>query len=378
MKASRDRGWVGIVGLAAFTALLVWGAVREFRAREERRKADRGSMFASDASGTRALFLLLRSEGLQVSPLTRQPTAALDKGLLIVIDPESEIDEQSAALALDWVAGGGAMIVAGENLGALGEALKAKVMPPSVRRLGLALPKQSSGKFALATGTNASVEVQGDREVLMTRESAVQAVEIEPGDGKVVLVPDTFCATNSGLDLADNGSWWIDTCRRLADGRPVMFLETVHGFAREPSIPEYLTDRGLGPLALQLLLVAGVFLWFIGSRKAPPLAPSTLIRRPAAEYAATMAQLYRQGRSEAHAAAVALSELEVWWRRPASARALARLDATLKAAALVEIQTLASEGRGLTGLARPGEDAVHGFVSRAAAFRRRVTGDDRE
>ena len=378
MKASRERGWIGIAGLSVFAVLLAWGAVREFRAREARRKTDRGSIFASDASGTRALFLLLRSEGLPVSPLTRPPTAALEKGLLVVIDPGSEMDTDAAGRVVDWISAGGAAVVAGEHFGPLGVALQAKVSLPTTRSLGLALPTHRADNFALATGSDAEISVEGERDVLLRRNGVAQAVEIEPGIGKAVLLSDVFCATNSGLDAADNASWWVDTCRRLADGRPVMFLETVHGFAREPSIPEYLTDRGLGPLALQALLVTAVLLWLAGSRKAPPLAPSTLIRRPAAEYAATMAQLYRQGRSEAHAAGVALSELEAWWRRPASARAFARLDPPLKAAVLKEIETLASEGRGLTGLARPGEDAVHGWVSRAAAFRRRVTGDDRE
>jgi hypothetical protein len=378
MKASRERSWVGLAGLAALAALLVWGAVREFRAREARRKTDRGSIFAADASGTRGLFLLLRSEGLPVAPLTRPPTAALEKGLLVVIDPGGEMDDDAAERVVEWIASGGATIVAGEQLGPLGVALKAKVSLPTKRGLGLASPTHRSDKWSMATGSDAEIDVEGTRDVLLRRDGAAQAVEVDCGRGKAVLVADAFCATNAGIDAADNASWWVDTCRRLADGRPVMFLETVHGFAREPSIPEYLTDRGLGPLALQVLLVAGVLLWLVGSRKAPPLAPSTLIRRPAAEYAATMAQLYRQGRSEAHAASVALSELEAWWRRPASARAFARLDASQKAAAQAEIQTLEAEGRGLTGLARPGEDAVHGWVSRAAAFRRRVTGDDRE
>ncbi|MEK7467176.1 MAG: DUF4350 domain-containing protein [Planctomycetota bacterium] len=378
MKASPERGWIGIAGLVAFAAILVWGAVREFRAREARGKTDRGSIFSPDASGTRALFLLLRSEGLAVTPMTRPPTAAMEKGLLVVIDPGIEMDKDAAGQVVDWIESGGAVVLAGEYLGALGLALKATSSVPTQRELGLALPTHRSDRFALATGSNSEVTVEGERDVLLRRDSAAQAVELERGQGKAVLLPDAFCATNSGLDMADNASWWVETCRRLSDGRPVMFLETVHGFAREPSIPEYFTDKGLGPFVLQLFLVAGVLVWLLGSRKAPPLAPSMLIRRPAAEYAATMAQLYRQGRSEAHAAGVALSELEAWWRRPASARAFARLDAARKAAVLKEIESLASEGRGLTGLARPGEDAVHGWVSRAAAFRRRVTGDDRE
>ncbi len=378
MKASRERGWLGIAGLVVVAGALAWGAAREFKAREARRVTDRGSIFASDASGTRALFLLLRSEGLAVSALTRPPSVALEKGLLVIIDPGSEMDAKGAARALEWVDAGGAVVVAGEDLGPLGAALDAKVEPPSTRGLGLAMPAKGEKPYAVATGSDAEVKVEGRDQALLRRGKARQAVEFERGRGRVVLIADAFCATNAGLDAADNAPWWVETCRRLAAGRPVMFLETVHGFAREPSIPEYISDRGLGPLALQVLLVVAVALWVVGSRKATPLAPSTLVRRPAAEYAATMAQLYRQGRSEAHAAAVALAELEAWWRRPASTRAFARLDAAHKAAAQQQMDSLATEGRGLAGLARPGEDAVHGWVARAAAFRRSVSGDDRE
>lgn len=378
MKASRERGWVGIAGLVVVAALLAWGAAREFRAREARRVTDRGSIFASDSSGTRALFLLLKSEGLPVTALTRPPSAALEKGLLVIVDPGTEMDAKGAERALEWVDAGGAVVVAGEDLGPLGKALDAHVVPGPHRGLGLALPARGAKPYAVATGSDAEVKVEGRDEALLRRGKSRQAVEFERGSGRVVLIADAFCATNAGLDAADNGPWWVETCRRLAAGRPVMFLETVHGFAREPSIPEYISDRGFAPLAVQFILVVAVGLWVVGSRKATPLAPSSLVRRPAAEYAATMAQLYRQGRSEAHAATVALAELETWWRRPASTRAFARLDAAQRAAAQEQMESLAAEGRGLAGLARPGEDAVHGWVARAAAFRRSVSGDDRE
>lgn len=379
MKATRERGWLGIAGLAAVAAALAWGAAREFRAREARRVTDRGSVFASDASGTRALFLLLKSEGLAVSPLTRPPSAALEKGLLVIVDPGTEMDAKGAARALEWIEEGGAVLVAGETFGPLGDALDAEVEPPTVRELGLALPAAGvTPRLAMATGSDASIKVLGMDRTLLERGKSRQAVEVAAGAGRAVLVADAFSATNAGIDAADNAAWWVETCRRLAAGRPVMFLETVHGFAREPSIPEYLSDRGLVPLALQAALVAAVALWVVGSRKAPPLAPSTLVRRPAAEYAATMAQLYRQGRSEAHAAAVALAELAAWWRRPSSARALARMDKSGREAAADTMAILEAEGRGLAGLARPGVDAVHGWVARAAAFRRSVSGDDRE
>lgn len=378
MKASRDRGWAGIAGLALVIAALAWGAAREFQAREARQAGDRGSVFTADASGTRGLFLLLRSEGIPVTAMTRPPSEAIEKGLLVILDPAGNVDAEEAGRIKAWVEDGSALLVVGEDLGVYGTQFAARVSPGTTRGIALATPATGEPALAMATGSDAGIEPKPGLRPLLRRGAVTQAAEASPLLGKAVFVSDAFCATNSGLDVADNAAWWVQTVKRLADGRPVMFLETLHGHLREPSIPEYIQDRGYGPFVLQLLLAGLALLWFLGSRPAPPLAPSSLIRRPVAEYAATMAHLYKGGRAEAHAAKVACEELESLRRRPAWSRKMAKLDAKDREAAEKEAEALVAGLTELSGQLRPPEDVVLAWVSRAASLRRKVTGDDND
>lgn len=378
MKAARDRGWTGIAGLFILVAALAGLAAHEFSKRENRRAGDRGSLFTGDSSGARALFLVLRAEGLSVEALTRPPTAAMAKGLLLVIDPDATLDESRATEIKAWIGAGGAALVAGEDFGALGTALGVKIRPARERGLGLALPVGTALRLALATGSDAGIDSEEEVTRLAKRSKRTQVAELVSGSGRVLFVADGFCATNGALDLADNAAWWVATSKRLAAGRPVMFLETVHGHLREPSVLEYVTDHGYGAASLQALLVLGAALWLFGARPAPPLAASSLVRRPVAEHAATMAHLYSRGRTERHAVKVALAEMEAWLRRPAWARISARLTAADRAAAELESSKLILAGRGLAEVARPNEDAAFGWIAKAARFRRRFCLDDGE
>lgn len=375
MKARPERGWAGLAGLVVLAVLLAWAAAREFEAGESRRKGDRGSLFHAGKSGCRALFLMMKSEGIDARPLTRPVTEGMAPGLLIVVDPGSGISEDDTIAIVAWVRAGGSLLLATETHVPLCEPFGATVTKAPARVTGLALAAPGRPRLGMATG--GATEVDGPGEVLFERDGVAQAIEMEDAsDGRVVIVGDVFSTTNAGLDLADNVFVWLDLARDLSAGRPVWFLETVHGHQREPSVMEYVGQAGWGPTALQLLLVAAFALWLAGARPAPTLAPSTLVRRAAAEYATTMAHLYRRGAATRHAAAVATAEFDHWLRRPAWPRSLDHLAPAARTAAEAEAAKLVETGDALEKRARPDEGSVHAWIARAGRFKGRFAGAD--
>ncbi|MBI2923217.1 MAG: DUF4350 domain-containing protein [Planctomycetes bacterium] len=377
MKARPDRGWAGLAGLVVLAVLLAWAAAREFEAGESRRKGDRGSLFHAGSSGCRALFLMMKSEGIDARPLTRPVTAGMAPGLLIVVDPGPELSEDDTLAIESWVRGGGGLLLATDRPARLGERFGVTVKRAPGPSTGLALATPGHPRLGLATG--GTTEVDGAGEALFERAGAAQAIEAEDaGSGRAVVVGDVFSTTNAGLDLADNVFVWLDFARDLSAGRPVWFLETVHGHQREPSVMEYVAQAGWGPAALHLLLVTAFVLWLLGARPAPTLAPSTLVRRAAAEYATTMAHLYRRGAATRHAVAVAAAEFDHWLRRPAWLRSLDTLAPAARTAAETEAATIVQAGEALGKRARPDEGSVHAWIARAGRFKGRFARADHE
>jgi len=375
MKPARDRGWAGLAGLVALGAALAAGTAAQFREHERQEISDRASIFGADANGARALFLMLRSEGLPAQPLTRPLTPGMEAGLLVVLDPGT-FNPDDARTIREWVAKGNAIIVASDGPSQLVDPFQLTIRGGSSDTLGIAEAANPAWGLRLATHSDSSV--RGGGRSLFARDDASQVQEIPCGDGEAVVIADVFCSTNAGIDAADNVFFWLETVKRLSAGRPVWFLETHHGHMREPAVTEYLGQVGLGPTVLQIILLVACAAWIFGTRPAPVLAPSTLIRRPAAEYAATMAHLYRKGQADRHAVSVARAEFESWLNRPQWTRGLARLTAAERAAAETEALEIGKSGKELAGRSRPGEAAAWTWIARAARFRERFRGSDAE
>ncbi len=181
-------------------------------------------------------------------------------------------------------------------------------------------------------------------------------------------VADTFSASNAGLDAADNVFFYLATSQRLAKGRPVWFLETIHGFEREPGMVEYAAASGWGALLVHGVILVVIACWALGARRAPVLAASMLLRRPAAEYAATIAHLYRRGDGRRHAVRVALAELKRWHESPAFIRAARKAPPTFEK----ETEGLIAAGAALAGQRRPAETEAFAWIAKAAALRKKA------
>lgn len=368
MIARPERGWAGLAGMAILALGLAWAASRLFEQGESRRKGDRGSIFHAGSSGCRALYLMMRSEGLDARPLTRPVTPGMKKGLLVVIDPGSLGTGANNDLE-EWVRDGGALLLASDADIDVAKQWYASIRP-GTQAVGLSFAAEGMPRLAMATGQASRVSAAGTG--LYERNGDFQVIEVhDTGAGRVIVVSDVWSATNAGIDHADNIFVWLTLARQLAGDRPVWFLETVHGHTNEPSVLEYVSQAGWGPAALQLVLAVAFVLWFFGARPAKALAPSSLVRREAAEYAATMAHLYRRGNATKHAAGIAVEDFQAWLRRPAFARAGTRLGPAERASAENEARQLLESGQDLARRPRPDAGAVYHWLSRVGRYKGR-------
>ncbi|NUN50468.1 MAG: DUF4350 domain-containing protein [Candidatus Brocadiae bacterium] len=369
MKAAHERGWVGIAALGVAALAVAWTAAWALSRGEKRRVEDRGSSFGGDAGGTRGLMLMLASEGVRVAPQTRAVTALQEAGVVLVIGGEGALDEAELDGLVDWVAGGGHVVAAVDRSCRLTERFGIEVKGREFRRVrAMALEGEP---LALETWSGVSLESEESTDLYGGADGFLVS-EIEWGDGWITFVADTWCATNEGIDAGDNILVWIQLVTRHLPGKPVWFLETIHGHLREPGVSEYLVDAGWAPAALHVAFLALIGLWYFGVRPAPVLGVSSLVRRPAAEHAATMAHLYRRGRAERHAVGVLLEHLKTDMARPPWERGLARLEPPERAAAAKEAAALAEEGRLLGLRTRPAEESIRQWASRVARLRGRI------
>ncbi len=372
MNEPRDRGWLGLAASTIVVAVAVLAATMIFREQARRGHGGEGSSYRGDAKGARGLLVMLAREGIDVAARTRPVDSSLNAGLLVVINPQAKFDKEQADAIATWIKHGGSLLVACDETNPLLTACGLGLDTGTDRTLGLAKAVDAEyGPVAAAIATSALRGISGGT-ALYRRDNHAQAAWTRLGEGRVVAVADTFSCSNAGIDAADNIFFYLEAVRRHASGKPVLFLETHHGFQHEPSISQYFAQVGLGPVLLQLLLLGLLALWVYGARHAPVLAPSTLARRPAAEYAATMAHLYGRGNARAHAVQVAVEEL-ARWRGGMSFRKGLR-SVTDPAVAEKETDDHIATGRALA-TQRPLVLAdAHHWIARAAALKKR-TGD---
>ena len=108
-------------------------------------------------------------------------------------------------------------------------------------------------------------------------------VTARSGRGTVALLADPSPLQNRGLARGDDAALGV----ALAAGRPVAFLETVHGYG---------VSRGFGGLPtrvkwtlLGLALTALVAAWSVGRRFGPPEDPETEPAPPRVQYVEALA-----------------------------------------------------------------------------------------
>lgn len=253
------------------------------------------SSYATSAHGLAAYASLLERAGhpvrqVRVPIADRRPRPG---ETLVVLDPDV-VDPGEARAIGAWVRGGGRLLAGGENAAWLDAVLPAPPSPddgaPGTRHALVPVPGvttvRSDGGGWNRAGRALPVIGPPDRPLLLSARS---------GRGTVDLLADPGVLQNRRLGQADAAA--LGLALAGGRGRPVAFLETVHGYG---------AARGLGGLPARVQWVlAGLFLaglaglWAVGRRLGPPEDAERPLPPPRVEYVDALAAALARAEKEA-------------------------------------------------------------------------------
>jgi hypothetical protein len=228
------------------------------------------SSYATAPKGLAAYADLLRRSGRQVErrqrPLAERP---LDPGrTLVVLDPRGMTHDEAEAVG-EFVRAGG-QLVAGGITGAgwiedaLGDAPAPRGDGADVVRALVPVP-ETAGVTTVEDPEESAWEETGASNLPVIGEAGEPlAVVAVRGEGRALLLASAAPLQNRALARADNAALGLSATA----GRPVTFLETVHGYGQETGLAA-LPARVWWTL-LGLLLAALLFAWSHARRIGPP------------------------------------------------------------------------------------------------------------
>ncbi len=251
----------------------------------------------NSARGHRAVRELLVQEGLSARLLS-DPLGDLASGTSVVfLDAEMHrVDSQTRATVLQWVDRGGALILGGgatewgTDIGApldgTASAGTDVQLSETYGSLHAQVPEGSPvfGASLQAQGVAASVAAGRPYVVWLPR-----------GNGRVLAFASPELLTNGALAVGDNPAAVVAMIRGFAGGRPIDFVETVEGESRNPL--RSLSEAGLLPLVLQVLLIVALFYLLVGRHFGTPRDRDVVRRRAFAEHVRALGTLYGRART---------------------------------------------------------------------------------
>jgi len=246
-----------------------------------------GSSYATAPAGAAAYAELLHRAGHAVrrvrAPLADDAPAPGEA--LVILDPE-RVEAADADAIGRFLAAGGRLVAAGATSRWLERALDA---PPAWgpgaagdARTVVPVPETAGVRTVRFTAGGRWEELGGALPILAGPDGPVGAVAVQ-GEGRAVLLPDASPFANAQLADADNAAFALDA----VGGRPVAFLETVHGYGEATGIAA-LPDRAVWALAL--LALAGLALvWSMARRFGPPEEDAVALAPPRRDYVEAVA-----------------------------------------------------------------------------------------
>jgi hypothetical protein len=260
-------------------------------------KGPRSSSYATSPNGAAAFADVLARAGHRVrrlrTPVAEQPPAKNET--LFVLEPNVIEPEEARALAR-WVRDGGRLVAATRgNASWLDEVL---ADPPQWRDDGpvrhgvLAPTTETAGVTTVLSGEGGAWHQLGRALPFLGPPQAPLAVSTREGRGSVVLVADATPLQNGGLARADNAAFGL----ALAAGRPVAFLETVHGYGVARGFAGLPSRVKWALIGLALTGLAAV--WAAGRRLGPPEERDTPLPPPRVEYVEALAAALARAKQE--------------------------------------------------------------------------------
>jgi hypothetical protein len=293
---SGARGWA-LAGAATVALFVLAGVLGEAFGGEPHGPVS--SAYATDGEGLAAWASLLARNGHPVRAL-RTPLARArvnPAATVVVLDPEALLRSQGTRL-LAFVNAGGRLLIGGSEPQRFLTALledPPQWHPTAARR---AIPSAPPGTLVAgvsevrSAGEGAWEETAGYRPLLAAQPGGPVLLERHLGRGTLWLLADSSILQNRLLASADNAQLGLNIGG--APPRPVVFVESVHGFGE---------SRGLAALpgrwwaALTGLLLAGLLWALARARRLGPPEPAaaSLERSPARrEYVEALALLLRR------------------------------------------------------------------------------------
>jgi hypothetical protein len=268
------------------------------------------SSYATNAQGLAAWAQLLSRTGHTVVQLrTPLRQARLDPAdTVVVLDPEALLPAEGRKL-LAFVRDGGRLVIGGSD----SQGTLPAVIPRPPRWSSSAATSELLRPGAGATVAGVS-EVRsagegewsvtaGYRAALRSGDGGSLLLERNIGRGAIELLADASPLQNRLLDVADNAQFGLDLSGARA--RPVVFVESVHGFGERIGLAAL---PGRWRLAFALLALAGV-LWILarGRRLGPAEPASAPAPLPRSAYIEAISLLLE--RTDGQEVAAALSRL---------------------------------------------------------------------
>jgi hypothetical protein len=251
-------------------------------------KGPRSSSYATTRSGLAAYASVLDRAGHPVRRLRTPIAERAPRGdeTLIVLEPDVVEPEEARAIG-DWVRAGGRLVAGGRGDAPWLEAVVEDVPrwgPDGGSRRAALLPVAETADVGQVRGAEGGAWHElGTTLPVVGPADAPLVVTARSGRGTVALIADASPLHNSGLARADNAALGV----ALAGGRPVAFLETVHGYG---------VSRGIASLPARvkwtligLLLTTLVALWSAARRFGPTEDPDTPLPPPRIEYVDALA-----------------------------------------------------------------------------------------
>ncbi len=257
------------------------------------------SLYSEQDDGLAEAAHLLRKLGWTPVPLTQPVVPGLQRGLLILAEPElGTFSPNDARTLLTWVDAGNTLLLAGFQQTALHQQLELDLRRSLTDDEPIAVAPELPGPY-----TDGIERVQVDAHATVDGPGVVPlwsigdrpgAVLLRHGRGRILVLADPTLLSNQGLRQQDN----VMLPRNLAllsarDGK-VYFDEYHHGLQSSGGFWGYLGYHRQHLTLLPIALAVAAALWRGMVRLGPAVPAPRETRADAVDYASALARLYEQ------------------------------------------------------------------------------------
>lgn len=251
--------------------------------------------YSRSAIGHRGLLQLLQRLG---EPVVQQRSRRVHGpcGVLVFAEPQTPSPDEDGEIAAMAEAAGNVLLVLPKRTGErdarerawLGEDAEvaedtvAHVLREMCDRLDEAPPNVLRIDAVTGWNRDPAPELMGPAQLLDPADVDEALIACDQGVllgriGLVHVLADPDLIANHGLGRGDNAAIAVQILRDLRGSRGIVFDETLHGMAREPSIFHELGKFPLVLVPVHLLLLAALLLWLANGRFGPVAAPPVAI-----------------------------------------------------------------------------------------------------